>query len=318
MLQIHRLSTDSSFDMPLVLTIGNFDGVHRGHQALLASAKEKALSLGAESAVLSFFPHPKALLTGEMPALITPFRERAFWLERYGLSHWFVLGFRDGIRRLSPEAFVACFLKKALNIAHLIVGDDFRFGYRGVGDLAWLQEREADLGFGVSAVSSVLENHLRVSSSRIRQALAAHDIAGAQALLGHDLSVIAPIRHGAGRGKVLGFPTANLHLPVNWCCSDGVYVVKISPFSVGRAQEAAQQTGVWGVANIGAAPTFSSMQRKLEVHALEPCALDYGQLLRVEVKHFLRPTRSFPNPEALCQQITQDITLAREYIAQFS
>ena len=306
-MQIHRWQRRLALPQPVALTIGNFDGVHRGHQAILQTLLAEAAREDLAPVLLSFFPHPKALVSGESPSLLTPLRDRAHWLAAAGLPHWLLLSFTRALMQKAPEDFIREYLLP-LRLRFLLVGDDFRFGYRGQGDFALLQRLAEVYGFRVQALETVRADGARISSSRIRAALAAHDLAQARDLLGHDLTFTGKVRHGDGRGRTLQTPTANLHLPAAWCLPDGVYVVQV----------AAPQPGAWhwGVANVGTTPTFGGMRRKLEVHVLAQNATLYGQTLRVHIRHYLRDVRRFADAAALQAQIRQDIADTRFFIQQ--
>ena len=306
-MQIHRWQRQLALPQPVALTIGNFDGVHRGHQAILQTLLAQAARDNLAPVLLSFFPHPKALVAGEPPSLLTPLRDRAHWLAEAGLPHWLLLSFTHVLMRKAPEDFVRDYLLP-LRLRFLLVGDDFRFGYRGQGDFALLQRLADAYGFRVQALETVRADGARISSSRIRAALAAHDLDTARDLLGHDLTFTGKVRHGDGRGRVLQTPTANLHLPAAWCLPDGVYVVQV----------AAPQPGAWhwGVANVGTTPTFGGIRRKLEVHLFNQSAALYGQTLRVHIRHYLREVRRFADAAALQAQIRDDIARAHAFINQ--
>ena len=306
-MQIHRWQRQLALPQPVALTIGNFDGVHRGHQAVLQALLAEAAREDLAPVLLSFFPHPKALVAGESPSLLTPLRDRAHWLAEAGLPHWLLLSFTRALMVKPPEDFVREYLLP-LRLRFLLVGDDFRFGYRGQGDFALLQRLAEVYGFRVQALETVRADGARISSSRIRAALAAHDLAQARDLLGHDLTFTGKVRHGDGRGRTLQTPTANLHLPAAWCLPDGVYVVQV----------AAPQPGAlhWGVANVGTTPTFGGIRRKLEVHVFDQNAALYGQTLRVHIRHYLRDVRRFADAAALQAQIRDDIARAHAFINQ--
>ena len=223
------------------------------------------------------------------------------------LEHWLLLSFTHALMRKEPEDFIREYLLP-LRLRFLLVGDDFRFGFRGRGDFALLTRFAAQAGFRLQALPTVQADGARISSSRIRAALAAHDIAHARDLLGHDVTFTGKVRHGAGRGHALSTPTANVHLPANWCLPDGVYVVQVA-IDPDDARH-------WGVANIGTTPTFGGRQRKLEVHLLDHSAALYGTTLRVHIRHFLRSTRRFADAAALHAQIRQDIADTRFFIQQ--
>ena len=306
-MQIHRWQRRLALPQPVALTIGNFDGVHRGHQAILQTLLAQAAQDNLAPVLLSFFPHPKALVAGEPPSLLTPLRDRAHWLAEAGLPHWLLLSFTHALMRKAPEDFVRDYLLP-LRLRFLLVGDDFRFGYRGQGDFALLQRFADAYGFRVQALETVRADGGRISSSRIRAALAAHDLAQARDLLGHDLTFTGKVRHGDGRGRTLQTPTANLHLPAAWCLPDGVYVVQVAPPQPGAWH--------WGVANVGTTPTFGGIRRKLEVHVFDQNAALYGQTLRVHIRHYLRDVRRFADAAALQAQIRDDIARAHAFINQ--
>ena len=306
-MQIHRWQRQLALPQPVALTIGNFDGVHRGHQAILQRPNEVATAEHLAPVLLSFFPHPKALVRGTPPPLLTPLRDRAHWLAAADLPHWLLLSFTRALMQKPPEDFIRDYLLP-LRLRFLLVGDDFRFGYRGQGDFALLQRFADAHGFRVQSLATVSAGGERISSSRIRAALAAHDLNTARELLGHDLSFTGKVRHGDGRGRVLQTPTANLHLPANWCLPDGVYVVQVA-----APQRAALS---WGVANVGTTPTFGGVQRKLEVHLFAQDAALYGQTLLVHIRHYLRDVQRFADAAALSAQIRDDIARAHAFINQ--
>ncbi|MDO5090848.1 MAG: riboflavin biosynthesis protein RibF [Cardiobacteriaceae bacterium] len=308
-MHIHRWQRQLSIDRPLALTIGNFDGVHRGHQRLLSVLGDYGAAHGCDSALMSFFPHPREVVQGRAPALLTTLRDRAHWLGHFGLDHWILLSFTRRVRELSPEAFLREYLAR-FPLKLLLVGDDFRFGYRGAGDFAWLAQHAPRFGIAVEAISSVCNaEEERISSSLIRTALDAHDLARAENLLGHPLTLTGRVRRGYGRGGAhLARPTANIHLPGRWCLPDGVYVVKIAALSAGGGEH-------WGVANIGAAPTFGVARRRLEVHVLDAAPDLYDAFVRVSVHAHLREIRTFADADTLRQQIERDVRDARAFIA---
>ena len=211
-MQIHRWQRRLALPQPVALTIGNFDGVHRGHQAILQTLLAEAAREDLAPVLLSFFPHPKALVSGESPSLLTPLRDRAHWLAAAGLPHWLLLSFTRALMQKAPADFIRDYLLP-LRLRFLLVGDDFRFGYRGQGDFALLQRLAEVHGFRVQSLATVSADGARISSSRIRAALAAHDLDGARALLGHDLTFTGKVRHGDGRGR----------RPICTCPPAGVY-----------------------------------------------------------------------------------------------
>lgn len=307
-MQIHRWTRDFRLAQDCGLIIGNFDGVHRGHQAMLARLQAVCAQRQLAAVAMSFFPHPRSLVQGQAPALLSSLRDRAFWLSQYGISDWLLVPFTPSLRQTSAQDFLQRFLCQSLQPRYLLVGDDFRFGYKGLGDFHLLGEFAAAQGMMLEAVDTVMQSGQRISSSAVRSALAAHDLATAQDLLGHALTFTGRVRAGDGRGRNLAARTANVHLPLHWSLPNGVYVVQMRLC-------AAADTWHWGVANVGAALTFASQRRKLEVHLLDVQMDLYGQVVQVAFRHYLRPVQKFETSAALQAQIQHDIQAARDFIA---
>lgn len=289
-----------------VLTLGNFDGVHRGHQALL-----KALCAEADAThpplVMSFYPHPKNLLTTQPSVLLSTIRDRAHWLEHYGIRHWWLVPFNQRLRQTSATDFIRDYVLP-LKPKALWVGEDFRFGYQGSGNIETLKHAGDVAGFQVHTLPDHQLDGNRVSSSRIRQALQSHNLNHASDLLGHPLSFTGKVMTGFSRGKALSTPTANLHLPPDFALPNGVYVVD--------CDNLAGLSRVFGVANVGVNPTFNGTVRKLEVHFFMPPRDLYGARLRIRFWHYLRPEKRFDTQSALVAQIQHDIHAAQTYISQ--
>lgn len=309
-MDVHRWSCNIDLPASPGLVIGTFDGVHRGHQKMLARLISVCSDHGLTPAAMSFDPHPGAVITGRPPALLSSLRDRAYWLDHYGLEHWIVLPFTAAFMRLPPQRFVRDYLVGTLGIRYLLVGDDFRFGHLGQGNYALLRDLAAIGGYRLERIQTVSDAHgKRISSSLIRTLLERHDLTAAEHRLGHPLTVTARVRRGEGRGRRMQARTANLHVAENWCLPDGVYVVKL------RVCEA-PETAYWGVANLGKAPTFDGTRRKLEVHLLRPDRPElYGFKVQVSLHRFLREERRFANSAALQRQIHEDIEKARAAIA---
>lgn len=286
-----------AFSAPVSLAIGNFDGVHRGHQQLLARLNADRAA-GYQPLLLSFFPHPRALITGKNPGQISGLRDRARWLQHYGLEHWLLISFTHKFRQLPPQRFIDDYLKP-LGVRRLHLGSDFRFGRHGQGDLALLRSQDF---CEVCELPPVQWQSQRISSSAIRAALERSDLATAAALLGHPFTYTGRVVPGFQRGRQMQVPTANLAVPAALALADGVYVVKMAD--------------CWAVANLGWNPTFNGRQRKLEAHFFAAVGDLYGKIISLEIKHFLRPERRFPDAAALRAQIVQDIDLAKKYIEE--
>ncbi|HEY2929181.1 bifunctional riboflavin kinase/FAD synthetase, partial [Piscinibacter sp.] len=250
------------------LTIGNFDGVHRGHQAMLALLRNEAQHRGLPSCVLSFEPHPRdhfARLAGKpqlAPARIATLRDKLSELERCGIDQVVVLRFDAALAGLSPGAFIDQVLVQGLGARYVLVGDDFRFGAKRAGDYAMLDAAGQNSGFDVARMMSYEVHGLRVSSSAVREALARGDMAGVANLLGRPYSISGHVVHGRKLGRDLGFRTLNLRLGHPKPAAMGIFVVEVQGLVAGRALP--------GVASLGVRPTVEDAGRVLlEVHCLE-------------------------------------------------
>jgi riboflavin kinase/FMN adenylyltransferase len=298
------------------LTIGNFDGVHRGHQAMLALLTNEARHRGVPSCVLTFEPHPRdffAERAGRMdtaPARIATLRDKLSELERCGIDQAVVLRFDQALASHPPEAFIDEVLVSGLHARYVLVGDDFRFGARRAGDYAMLDRAGAPAGFDVARMMSYEVHGSRVSSSAVRAALGAGDMALASALLGRPYSISGHVLHGRKLGRELGFPTLNLRFGHPHPAAAGIFVVRVQ--GLGEAP-------LEGVASLGVRPTVEDAGRVLlEVHCLEwPLAPDagYGACVRAELLHKLHDERRYPSLDALREGIARDAADARAWFA---
>jgi riboflavin kinase/FMN adenylyltransferase len=300
------------------LTIGNFDGVHRGHQAMLALVRNEAQHRGLTSCVMTFEPHPRdyfAAVTGKpelAPARIATLRDKLAELERCGIEQVVVLRFDARFASQSPQAFIDDVLVEGLGAKYVLVGDDFRFGARRAGDYAMLDAAGAAAGFDVARMLSYEIHGGRVSSSAVREALAGGDMERAAVLLGRPYSLAGHVVHGKKLGRSLGFKTLNLRFSHPRPAALGIFVVQVH----GLADEPLD-----GVASLGRRPTVDDSGRVLlEVHCLEwPAALGaegaYGKIVRVELLHKLRDEARFDSLEALTAAIRKDADDARAFLA---
>jgi riboflavin kinase/FMN adenylyltransferase len=281
------------------LTIGNFDGVHRGHRALIERVTAKARELSVPSCVLTFEPHPREFFAGpRAPARLTRLRDKLELLAGAGVERTHIARFDARFAALDAERFIDEVLKKWLGARWLLVGRDFRFGARRAGDFSTLQNK----GFDVEAMPDVQFENNRVSSSAIRAALAAGDFALAQRLLGHPYTLSGRVAHGAKLGRELGFPTANIVLRHPSPLS-GIYVVD------------AGERGP-GVASVGKRPTVNPVEVPLlEVHLFGETRDLYGEHLTVRFLKKLRDERKFDGLPALRDAIARDAAQAKEYLA---
>lgn len=295
-----------------VVAIGNFDGVHRGHRALIKAARARARELDAPLGVVTFEPHPREVLTPETaPPRITPLRLKAQLLAELGVEHLFALPFADWMRTKTPEAFVHDVLAGGLGIRHAVVGYDFRFGYQAAGDAAVLAALGDEYGFGVTVVEPVTWRGEVCSSSRIRKAVAVGDVVLAHDLLGHPFIVQGRVVRGDRRGRDLGYPTANLRPPCK-----RVLWPKPGIYSVRAAWERAPQP-LWrdAVASLGVRPTFGGTDLLLEVHLLDRAAELYGERLCCAFIERLRDEQAFASVEELKAQMAADCARARDVLA---
>lgn len=288
-----------------VATIGNFDGVHRGHQAILARLRERAVELAVPSCVVIFEPQPREFFTPQSaPARLTRLRDKLALLAAEGVDRVLCLAFNRRLRELSAAEFVHAVLVEGLGVQHLEVGDDFRFGCDRAGDFEFLLQAGAVEGFSVEAAATVEVDGLRVSSTRVREALVAADFALAERLLGRPFQIAGRVLHGQKLGRQLGTPTANIQLKRRRVPLTGVYLV--STEVDGQA---------WpGVANIGVRPSVAGDgSAHLEVHLLDFSGDLYGRRLTVAFHHKLRDEQRFASLEALKTAIDADILAARAH-----
>ncbi len=288
-----------------VATIGNFDGVHRGHQAILARLRERAAELQLPSCVVIFEPQPREFFSPDKaPPRLTRLREKLCLLEEQGVDLVLCLAFNRRLRELSAAEFVHAVLVEGLGVRHLEVGDDFRFGCDRAGDFDFLLRAGAAEGFTVEAATTIEVDGERVSSTRLREVLARGDLDAAQALLGRAFSLGGRVVHGQKLGRQLGAPTANVQLKRRTTPLSGVYLVSVELDGVSRP----------GVANIGMRPTVESDGRPhLEVHLLDFQADLYGRRVEVVFQRKLRDELRFASLEALKTAIDADIAAARDY-----
>ena len=285
------------------LTIGNFDGVHRGHQAVFAQLAAIAGSNHVPSAALTFEPQPREFFSGEnAPARLTRFREKVQALTETPLDCVVVERFTRAFSQLSPQAFIDDVLIKALNVRHVVVGEDFHFGHRARGSFMTLEEAGQKQGFGVTRCVTFEVDGRRVSSSWVRDALADGELAKAAELLGRPYCIQGLVTHGEKRGRSIGFPTANVFLRRLTTPLSGVYAVLVHGLS---------DAALAGVANLGRRPTVKGSRKLLEVHLFDFDEDIYGRHLSVEFVGKLRDERKFDSLEALKAQIVHDESAAR-------
>ncbi len=289
-----------------VLTIGNFDGVHLGHRALLARLCAAAEAEGLPPTVLTFEPHPREFFApAAAPTRLSTLREKLELIADDGVALAWVCHFNAAFAALTAEAFIERVLVDTLRIRHLIIGDDFRFGARRTGDFALLQSAGASFGFRVEAMQSITLDDERVSSSAVREALADGRIEHAARLLGRPYSIDGRVVHGAKLGRQLGFATANIRIKHDRPPLLGVFAVEVRGLG---------ERALPGVANLGFRPSANATVRPLlEVHLLDFSGDIYGAHLNVRFLHKLRDEMKFPGVDALRAQIAADVDTARNY-----
>lgn len=291
-----------------VATIGNFDGVHLGHRRVLEQVKEKAAELGLPSVAITFEPQPREFFAGaQAPPRLTRFDEKVRLLQAEEIDRVLCLTFNKRLQSMSAEAFVDELLLKGLAVEHFVVGDDFRFGCDRAGDYTMLREAGARHGFSVVNTATFLMDGERVSSTRIRESLAANDFELAERLLGRRYTVTGRVLHGQKLGRQLGVPTANIRMHRFACPMRGVYAVHVRMPNGELAP---------GVCNVGMRPTVNGIQPVLEVHLLDYQGHLYGQLLSVEFLAYIRAEQKFDGLEQLKTQIFADIDQVRAYFAR--
>lgn len=286
-----------------VATIGNFDGVHLGHQKILQQLVAKAKQLNLPSLVITFEPLPQEFFSGEQaPARLMTLREKIVALKKYGIDHVLRLRFNKKLASIPAEEFVKKILVAKLGVRHLIIGDDFRFGYKRQGDFNLLQKMGAQFGFEVVPTETVLFDGERVGSSRVRNALAEGNIELAKKLLGRPYYLSGHVSYGEQLGRKLCFPTANIFLHRKVLPLRGVFVVQVHGLG---------DKPLLGAANIGRRPTVDDKDFLLEVYIFDFNQNIYGKFLQVEILHKLRGEEKFNSLEELKQQIAKDVEEAR-------
>jgi riboflavin kinase/FMN adenylyltransferase len=292
-----------------VYALGNFDGVHRGHQIVIGEAARVASELNVPLGVLVFEPHPKQFFFPDEPFFrLTPFRAKTRLLERLGVDILAALPFdAEMAKRQAPE-FVLDVLVKGLNATHVVAGYDFRFGKGRAGDATMLSYMGEQEGFGVSIVEEVSHGGEAYSSTRIRECLAAGDPRGAAEQLGHSWTVETHVMTGDQRGRTIGFPTANLALEDHVQPALGVYAVHV------EIEDGPHKGFYEGVANLGKRPTFNKSDIVLEVHIFDFAGDIYGHHMAVSFVDYLRPEQKFDGLDALKTQIAKDSARAREIL----
>lgn len=291
-----------------VLAIGNFDGVHLGHRALLERLTTTARGFGLPAAVMTFEPHPRELFAPEQaPARLTSLREKLGLLDACGIDEVHLLHFNRKLASLTAEEFVERLLVRGLGVRHLIIGDDFRFGKGRAGDFTMLQMAGKRLGFSVEAMQTIDLDGERVSSSAVREALAAGDLEHAARLLGRPYCISGRVVHGDKIGRKIGWPTANIQLKRKRVALTGVFAATVSGLD---------KRHLPGAASLGVRPTLGlGLRPVLEVHLFDFDQEIYGAHVTVHFLHKLREEMKFDSFDALAAQIACDVAVAQKYFS---
>lgn len=308
-MQLIRELNQAQVDNPTVLTIGTFDGLHRGHQTLLEQVKDAARQCQAWSAVMSFYPHPKTVLVPHLPAndYLTSADERIALFEQYGLDLLLLVPFTRGLSEISAADFML-FLKERLNLVQLWAGYDFALGKGRAGNVVRLTELGEELGYTVRQFDPALVEGQIVSSTRIRQLLTEGEVQVAADLLGRYPAATGQIGTGARRGRTIGFPTANLIIPPERLLpANGVYATWFTRLQTGQRYAS--------VTNVGFRPSFNEQTRTVETYIFDFDEDIYDETCKVDFIDRLRPEMKFDGVEALIKQINEDAARARQLLA---
>jgi riboflavin kinase/FMN adenylyltransferase len=287
----------ATLQQPCALAIGNFDGMHLGHQVLLDKLRQTAKTLKLTSAVMTFEPHPREFFTPDSaPVRLCSLREKLEHFAEAGVDRVYVCHFNQRFAKVTAEAFMQNMLRESLNAQAILVGEDFRFGAMRAGSV----ENFLKAGFNLISLPQVDWLSERVSSTRVRSALAAGDLLQASKLLGRSYSISGKVVHGAKRGRQLGFPTANVHMRHERPALTGVYAVKLD--------------GLNSVANLGVRPTIAGLPKLLlEVHVLNFDGDLYGKHVHIKFLHKIRDEMKFESLDALKAQIADDVLTAQSF-----
>ncbi|MEK6594453.1 MAG: bifunctional riboflavin kinase/FAD synthetase [Pseudomonadota bacterium] len=296
-------------NIPIALTIGNFDGVHLGHQGMLAQLRQAARRLSVPACVMIFEPHPREFFAPDQaPVRLTSLREKLALLAQHGVECAHVCRFNYAFAQITAQEFIETVLVRSLGVRWLQVGDDFRFGARRAGDFAMLKQATGRFGFEVAAMPSVMLDGERVSSTSVRNALATGDLAHAGRLLGRPYSISGRVVRGDQLGRKLGFPTANVQMKHNRPPLTGIFAVELHD-DAGAVRR--------GVASLGIRPTVIQQgQPVLEVHLFDFDGDLYGRQVRVDFLHKFRDEEKYADIDTLTRQIAADVENAKAFFSR--
>ncbi|WP_085246975.1 bifunctional riboflavin kinase/FAD synthetase [Gilliamella mensalis] len=294
-----------------VLTLGNFDGVHLGHQQLINHLINKGKELNLPTVVMLFEPQPLEFFSpNNAPSRLTSFQEKVIFIEKLGVDYIIAIPFTQTFANMSADRFIQDWLINKLQAKYITIGDDFRFGFDRKGDINLLQKYAHNNDFVVESMPTFVWNNCRISSTAVRQALLNSDFHLAHCLLGRDYTIQGRVVHGNALARQLGFPTANIHLHRKKPALQGVYLVK--------AKNSCSNQSYHGIANIGIRPTIDGKKAILEVNLFDFSDDIYGQYLDISFVQKLRDEKKFDSLAELKQQITQDVCTAKKISAQLT
>ena len=305
---VRGLQNISRTHLGCVLTVGNYDGVHLGHQCMIGVLKARATELRSAATVLVFEPSSKEFIDPDgAPPRLTRWREKFLALEQQGVDRLVTLRFDEHVRAMTPECFVDELIIEALGTRHIVVGNDFRYGCKAEGTIESLRAAGAARGFGVEQIEPFVLDGVRVSSTAVRERLAQSDFVGAERLLGHPYRMLGRVVHGTELGRTLGFPTANLRLMRRKPPLHGVMAVRVYGI---------EAVGMNAVASLGTRPTVDGTEMLLEVHVFDFSGDLYGREIEVEFVAKLRDELKFDSLEALTEQMKIDAARARSVLSK--
>lgn len=303
---VRQLNNYQSKENGIALSIGNFDGVHKGHRSVIKFLLDKSKELNIPSGIMCFEPQPLEFFQSiKIPARLSRFRDKFVTFKELGVDKVFCLNFNKELAKLSPCDFVKKYLVEKLNIKYLVVGDDFRFGVNGKGDFELLKKLGSLYGFNVVSMESFLHDEERISSTAIRNFLSKGLLEKAKSFLGSDYYISGKISYGQQIGRTIGFPTANINLKRRVIPLYGVYIVRIDNIA---------DKPMYGMANVGSRPTVNGVEPRLEVYIFDFNGELYHKELKVVFLSKLRDEKKFNSLDELVQQLKIDEQSAREYL----
>lgn len=299
---INGLQSLNDSNQACVATIGNFDGLHIGHQTILTELAKKGKELNLPLTVISFEPLPGEYFMAEPPTRIYPLRDKIQCMLDLNIDNFLCLKFNAELANTPPVAFIEKILIDKLKVKYLAVGDDFRFGYKREGGFNLLKKIGESHGMVVVDTDTQLQDKKRISSTRIRKALSQGDVKTANVLLGHNYQLSGRVRHGDKRGRTIGFPTLNMKMPEKIALKYGVYAVKVHGLG---------DMPLNGVSNLGIRPTVNGQENRVETHVFDFNQDVYGKHINIEFVEFIRAENKFDSIDMLKQQIKIDAAKAR-------